>query len=69
MTMVELQSVLSKALTDVMDTESTPEEQTKALARAEAASRIAKQMINNADVVLRTDKLTNRHDRIDQVVG
>ena len=69
MTMVELQGVLSRALTDVMNIDSTPEEHAKALVTAEAAARIAKQMINNADVVLRTDKLTNRHDRIDTIVG
>ena len=69
MTMVELQGVLAKALEDVMDDRRPAEEHAKALATAEAAARIAKQMINNADVVLRTDKLTNRHDRIDTVVG
>lgn len=69
MTMVELQGVLAKALEDVMDDTKPTAEHTKALATAEAAARIAKQMINNADVVLRTDKLTNRHDRIDTVVG
>ena len=69
MTMVELQSVLAKALEGVMDDTKTTAEHAKALATAEAAARLAKQMINNADVVLRTDKLTNRHDRIDTVVG
>lgn len=69
MTMVELQEVLARSLHDVMDAEQDAEGHAKALANAEAAARIAKQMINNADVILRTDKLSDRHDRIDKVVG
>ena len=69
MTMVELQETLAKALEDVMNDEKPTEEHIKALSKAEAAARIAKQMINNADVILRTDKLSDRHDRIDRVVG
>ena len=69
MTMVELQDVLAQALRDVMDDTKPAGEHGKALAKAEAAARIAKQMINNADVILRTDKLSDRHDRIDKVVG
>lgn len=69
MTMVELQEVLGAALQDVMDEGKTPAQHAKALAKAEAASRIAKQMINNADVILRADKLAGRHERIDKVVG
>lgn len=69
MTMVELQAVLGAALQDVMDESKTPAQHSKALAKAEAASRIAKQMINNADVILRADKLAGRHERIDKVVG
>lgn len=69
MTMVELQETLAAALQDVMDDSKPATEHAKALAKAEAAARIAKQMINNADVILRTDKLSDRHDRIDRVVG
>lgn len=69
MTMVELQAVLGAALQDVMDESKTTAQHSKALAKAEAASRIAKQMINNADVILRADKLAGRHERIDKVVG
>lgn len=69
MTMIELQQTLSNALADVMNGEKSPEDHAEALVTAEAVARIAKQMINNADVILRTDKLSDRHDRIDQVVG
>lgn len=69
MTMIELQDCLSQALTDVLDTQTQPEEHSKALANAEAVARIAKQMINNSDVILRADKLSGRNDRIDRIVG
>jgi hypothetical protein len=69
MTLVELQDVLSKSITEVMDTTATAEEHATSLTTAEVVARLAKQMINNADVILRTDKLTNRHDRIDKVTG
>ena len=69
MTMIELQNCLSQALTNVMDTQTLPEEHSKALANAEAVARIAKQMINNSDVILRADKLSGRNDRIDRIVG
>ena len=69
MTMVELQDALGTALQDVLDDNKTAAEHAKALAKAEAAARIAKQMINNADVILRADKLAGRHERIDKVVG
>lgn len=69
MTLVELQEVLSKSITEVMDPTATAEEHATSLTTAEVVARLAKQMINNADVILRTDKLTNRHDRIDKVTG
>lgn len=69
MTMVELQEALGVALQDVLDDSKTETQHAKALAKAEAAARIAKQMINNADVILRADKLAGRHERIDKVVG
>lgn len=69
MTMVELQEALGTVLQDVLDDNKTEAQHAKALAQAEAAARIAKQMINNADVILRADKLAGRHERIDKVVG
>lgn len=40
-----------------------------AILKAEYEAKIAKQMINAADIILRTDKMTSRNDRIDKVVG
>lgn len=37
---------------------------------AKAVALVAKQMINNADIILRADKFTNRDgSRINQIVG
>jgi hypothetical protein len=69
MTMIELQDVLADVLRDVVDKTKTGAEHKKAVEVAEYTAKISKQMINNADIILRTDKLGNRHDRIDKVVG
>ena len=69
MTMIELQDVLADVLSDVVDKNKSAAEHKKAVEIAEYTAKISKQMINNADIILRTDKLGNRHDRIDLVVG
>lgn len=63
MTMLELQKVLGDELKKLVDGEADRE-------NAKAVAMLAKQMINNADVVLRTDKYTQRKgERINQIVG
>lgn len=69
MNLIKLQETLATVLESVTDESMTPEEHAKAISNAEATARLAKQMINNADVILRADKLSDRHDRIDQIVG
>jgi len=39
------------------------------LKKAEYESKVAKQMVNIADITLRTDKMSGKTDRIDKVVG
>lgn len=57
MTLIELQNVLGKYIEDLSD-EREPYENKKRIAEvALTVSTIAKQMINNADVVLRASKL------------
>ena len=63
MTLLELQDVLSKAIVSI-------EDGTGNIDKAKAIASLAKQMINNADVILRTDKfVNNRGKRIDKAVG
>lgn len=57
MTLIELQEKLGEQI-DLITDKSTPYEARKRLADvAQTVSSLAKQMINNADVVLRTEKL------------
>ena len=57
MTLMELQIKLGEQI-DLLTDEKTPYEAKKRLADVSAVvSSLAKQMINNADVILRTEKL------------
>lgn len=63
MTLLELQNVLGEAIHGVKDG-------TADVDKAKAIASLAKQMINNADIVLRTDKfVNNKGERIDMMVG
>ena len=63
MTLLELQDMLGKTIVAV-------DEGTGSIDKAKAIASLAKQMINNADVILRTDKLVNnKGKRIDKAVG
>lgn len=63
MTLLELQDALGRAITQI-------EDGTGNIDKAKAIASLAKQMINNADVMLRTDKfVNNKGKRIDKIVG
>lgn len=63
MTMLELQKVLGTELDKLIAGTTQPED-------AKAVALLAKQMINNADIILRADKFTNQDgSRINQIVG
>lgn len=57
MTLLELQEVLGERIRLLNDTSLSQEERKKEVEMSQVISSLAKQMINNADVVLRTDKL------------
>lgn len=73
MTLVELQEVLGERIKISQNTELTNEEREKENETSDIIARLAKQMINNADVILRTDKLRAEgkleNSSIDKVVG
>lgn len=70
MTLIELQKVLGDTILSLTVTEDETEGLDLAKkARAEYIAKIAKQMINNADVILRTDKMCNENARINKIVG
>lgn len=56
MTLLELQQVLGKQIEDLTDPKEPQENKRRIAERALVISSLAKQMINNADVVLRSVK-------------
>ena len=69
MTLMEMQNVLGETLDRIRDKTTSPEERAIIMEQAINTAKIAKQMINTADIVLRTDKLCARTDRINRMVG
>ena len=57
MTLVELQKTLGDRVTIALDSSLSEEASAKENEKSEIIARMAKQMINNADIILRTDKL------------
>ena len=63
MTLLKLQEILGDQIKGIVDGTADVNE-------AKAVASLAKQMINNADIVLRTDKFTRSNgERIDKIVG
>lgn len=73
MTLVTLQKVLGEQIETISDQVMEEDERRAAYEKADIISRLAKQMINNADVILRTDKLAGEgrisDSTIQKVVG
>lgn len=68
MTMVEVQAILGNVMNQLM-AEGNDRYKKEVHERAEFIAKIAKQMVNNADIVLRADKMCNRNDRINAFIG
>lgn len=63
MTLLELQKILGETIEAVKNGIADTD-------KAKSIASLAKQMINNADIVLRTDKfVNNKGQRIDNMVG
>lgn len=58
MTLIKLQEILGERIRIATDENMSVEDRKKEAEISQTISSLAKQMINNADVVLRTDKLT-----------
>ena len=73
MTLYELQKVLGERIEITNDLAMSDEERKKENEKSDMIARLAKQMINNADVILRTDKLISegklKERTIEKVVG
>ena len=57
MTLIELQKILGERILLATDNSLSPDERKRETEISQTISSLAKQMINNADIVLRTDKL------------
>ena len=68
MTMMEVQAILGNVMNQLMS-EGNDRYKKEVHERAEFIAKIAKQMVNNADIVLRADKMCNRNDRINAFIG
>lgn len=73
MTLVELQKILGERIKIHSDMNMDDEASDKENEKSDIIARLAKQMINNADIVLRTDKLISegklQHSTIKKMVG
>ena len=73
MTLLELQKILGERIRIANDSELNLEDRKKENEISQTISSLAKQMINNADVVLRTDKLVSegklQDSNIEKLVG
>lgn len=73
MTLKDLQKILGERIELINDVAMGEEERKKEMEKTDMIARVAKQMINNADVILRTDKLIAegklKDSTIEQVVG
>lgn len=59
MTLLELQNILGERIRIAIDPDMDVEERKKETEISQTIASLAKQMINNADIVLRTDKLVS----------
>jgi len=73
MTLLELQEILGQRISIAIDKNLSIEERKKETELSQTISSLAKQMINNADIVLRTNKLVAdgkiKDSAIEKMVG
>lgn len=72
MTLMELQTILGERIRVSIDTTLSPEERIKESQISQTIASLAKQMINNADIVIRADRMIAEgkisESRIDRMV-
>ena len=68
MTLVELQKILGDRVNVTLKTDLTPEERQIENAQSALILGLAKQMINNGDLILRTEKLMAQNKNLKESV-
>jgi hypothetical protein len=73
MTLIELQKILGERISIAIDPNISIEDRKRETELSQTISSLAKQMINNADIVLRTNKLvaegTLKNSTIEKMIG
>lgn len=69
MTLIELQDVLGRRITVTLREDMSPEERQIENAQTELILEAAKQMINNGDLILRTEKLAAQNKALEKSVA
>ena len=69
MTLVELQDILGKRIEITLREDLTPEDRQIANEQSQLVVGIAKQMINNGDLILRTEKLAAQNKALEKSVA
>lgn len=68
-TITDLIALMGETFAELHSTLYKSEDFEGVLKKAEYEAKLAKQIINAADIVTRSDKMSGRHDRIDRLVG
>lgn len=69
MTLVELQNILGDRITITLREDLTTEERETENAQSALVVELAKQMINNGDLILRTEKLASQNKALTESVA
>lgn len=69
MTLVELQDILGDRITVTLREDLTTEERETENAQSALVVELAKQMINNGDLILRTEKLASQNKALTESVA
>jgi len=69
MTLTTIFDILGETIVELHTTAYGDKDYEAILKKAEYESKVAKQMVNIADITLRTDKMSGKTKRIDKVVG
>lgn len=69
MTLVEVQKILGERITTSLNTDKTPEQRQEDNEQSALIMNLAKQMINNGDLILRIEKLAAQNKSLEELVS
>lgn len=69
MTLTEVQKILGDRISISLETDKTPEQRQEDNEQSALIMNLAKQMINNGDLILRIEKLAAQNKSLDELVS